>query len=73
MSAYSTWTEQIVHIEYNDSRILGEELAKLYGPGNFRIKIQASAYRLTIPTPLLPAQLNQINDKIRAHYHPQDR
>lgn len=34
--------EQVVHIAYNDSRKLTQELAKIFGANNFEVEVRAT-------------------------------
>ena len=36
------WVEQKVILEYLDGDLLGRELERIYGPGNYGIKVRSS-------------------------------
>ncbi|KAK4108503.1 hypothetical protein N656DRAFT_784001 [Canariomyces notabilis] len=56
--------------KYNDPRKLKQVLDKVYGSGNYLVKIMSERWILYLPEPLTEGGLCEIENMIRFHWKP---
>ncbi|KAK3486966.1 hypothetical protein B0T13DRAFT_515482 [Neurospora crassa] len=62
------WYDHVLRKKYRDPLKLKQALTAMYGEGNYRIKVRADRWIVTIPKELSNIEMDELENSIYSHY-----
>ncbi|EGO56859.1 hypothetical protein NEUTE1DRAFT_84406 [Neurospora tetrasperma FGSC 2508] len=62
------WYDHVLRKKYRDPLKLKQALTAMYGEGNYRIKVRADRWIVTIPKEMSNIEMDELENSVYLHY-----